>query len=89
VRKKIWVGAIDLDHWNKTDPSHPAFFLPGQPLNDTDAKRPFVALEPCAPLGASVSSKSWHNPLDHSGISLKTRQACSLQEPQSDSWIGF
>jgi hypothetical protein len=55
VRKKIWVSAIDLDHWGKTDPSHPAFFLPGQPL-DTDAKRPFVALEPCAPLGASCES---------------------------------
>jgi hypothetical protein len=55
IRKKIWVAAVDIDHWGKADPSHPAFFLSGQPY-DTDAKRPFVALDPCAPLGASCET---------------------------------
>jgi hypothetical protein len=55
IRKKVWISAVDIDHWGKADPSHPAFFLEGQPF-DTDAKRPFVALDPCAPQGASCET---------------------------------
>jgi hypothetical protein len=57
VRKKVWIAAIDLDHWAKPDPSHPAFFLPGQPY-DTDAKRPFATLEPRAAAGATCEAAS-------------------------------
>src|SRR5262249_51183295 len=55
VRKKVWVAAIDLDHETKTDPSHPAFFVPGQKL-EYESQRPFVSLEPCQPQGASCES---------------------------------
>ncbi|HEY3233790.1 MAG TPA: hypothetical protein VGJ84_03685, partial [Polyangiaceae bacterium] len=55
IRRKIWVAAIDLDHDTKPDPSHPPFYLSGQPI-EADAHRPFVALEPCKPEGASCES---------------------------------
>jgi hypothetical protein len=55
VRKKIWVAAIDVNHAGKPDPSHPAFYLPGQALKSS-ALRPFVALEPCQAQGASCES---------------------------------
>jgi hypothetical protein len=54
-RKKIWVAAIDIDYPNKLDASHPAFYLPGQEL-DQGSIRPFVSLEPCRPQGASCES---------------------------------
>jgi hypothetical protein len=47
-RKKIWIAAIDIDHAGKADPSHPAFFLPGQELR-TANMRAFAALAPCKP----------------------------------------
>ncbi len=54
-RKKIWIAAIDLDYTGKLDPSHPAFYLPGQEL-DAGNMRAFAALEPCKPQGASCES---------------------------------
>jgi hypothetical protein len=45
-RKKIWIAAIDIDHAGKADPSHPAFYLPGQELR-TANMRAFAALAPC------------------------------------------
>ena len=45
-RKKIWIAAIDIDHAGKADPSHPAFYLPGQELH-TANMRAFAALAPC------------------------------------------
>jgi hypothetical protein len=45
-RKKIWIAAIDIDHAGKPDPSHPAFYLPGQELR-TANMRAFAALAPC------------------------------------------
>ncbi|HMI93954.1 MAG TPA: hypothetical protein VK509_21415, partial [Polyangiales bacterium] len=44
--KKIWVSAIDINGAPGTDPSHPAFFLPGQELESGNI-RAFAALEPC------------------------------------------
>jgi hypothetical protein len=46
ARKKIWIAAIDIDHAGKADPSHPAFYLPGQELR-TANMRAFAALAPC------------------------------------------
>jgi hypothetical protein len=56
-RKKIWIAAIDIDHANKTDPSHPAFFLPGQELESANM-RAFGALPPCKPDGQSCETGS-------------------------------
>jgi hypothetical protein len=44
--KKIWVSAIDINAPAGVDPSHPAFFLPGQELESGNI-RAFAALEPC------------------------------------------
>jgi hypothetical protein len=44
--KKIWMAAIDLNPVPGKDPSHPAFYIPGQELHGVNS-RPFFALEPC------------------------------------------
>ena len=55
TRKKLWVAAIDLDYDGKDDPSHPAFYLPGQELNAGNM-RAYAALEPCHQEGDSCES---------------------------------
>jgi hypothetical protein len=54
-RKKIWIAAIDINHASATDPSHPAFYLPGQELN-TANMRAFAALAPCQPDNTSCQT---------------------------------
>jgi hypothetical protein len=54
-RKKVWLAAIDIDHAGKADPSHPAFFLPGQELR-TANMRAFAALAPCKQDNASCET---------------------------------
>ncbi|MES1186649.1 MAG: hypothetical protein ABUL60_22740 [Myxococcales bacterium] len=54
-RKKIWVAAIDIDHQGAVDPSHPAFYLPGQEL-EAGNMRAFAALEPCKKKGKGCES---------------------------------
>jgi hypothetical protein len=54
-RKKIWVAAIDIDHRGAVDPSHPAFYLPGQEL-ESGNMRAFAALEPCKKRGKGCES---------------------------------
>jgi hypothetical protein len=54
-RKKIWVAAIDLEHQGVIDPSHPAFYLPGQEL-ESGNMRAFAALEPCKKRGKGCES---------------------------------
>jgi hypothetical protein len=44
--KKIWMAAIDLNAKPGTDPSHPAFYIPGQEIKGVNS-RPFFALQPC------------------------------------------
>jgi hypothetical protein len=53
--KKIWVAAIDINGTPGTDPSHPAFFLPGQEIESGNI-RAFAALEPCRDNGASCET---------------------------------
>jgi hypothetical protein len=54
-RKKIWVAAVDIDFHGKLDPSHPAFYLPGQELVSGNM-RAFTALAPCRANGEKCSS---------------------------------
>jgi len=54
-RKKIWIAAIDVDHPTKADPSHPAFYLPGQEI-ESGNMRAFAALAPCKPQGGDCES---------------------------------
>ncbi|HKU42206.1 MAG TPA: hypothetical protein VJR89_28805 [Polyangiales bacterium] len=53
--KKIWVTAIDINAPAGTDPSHPAFFLPGQEIESGNI-RAFAALEPCRENGTMCAS---------------------------------
>jgi len=54
-RKKLWVAAIDVDHGMKPDPSHPAFYLPGQEIESANM-RAYAALAPCQKMGANCES---------------------------------
>jgi hypothetical protein len=54
-RKKIWIAAIDIDYQGPADPSHPAFYVPGQEL-EAGNMRAYAALAPCKPNGASCES---------------------------------
>jgi hypothetical protein len=55
LSKKIWVTAIDIGAPPGSDPSHPAFFLPGQELGSGNV-RAFAALAPCKDDGAACAS---------------------------------
>jgi hypothetical protein len=50
--KKLWVAAIDLKAKPGTDPSHPAFYLPGQELLAGNS-RGYWVVDPCSPNGTS------------------------------------
>lgn len=54
-RKKLWVAAIDINAKPGTDPSHPAFYLPGQELAAGNM-RGFWALDPCKGDGLNCES---------------------------------
>ena len=53
--KAIWVSAIDINAAPGTDPSHPAFYLPGQELGSGNI-RAFAVLAPCVGDGSSCES---------------------------------
>jgi hypothetical protein len=55
ITKKLWVAAIDENPTSGKDPSHPAFYLPGQELNAGDMKGYWV-VEPCRPDGSSCTT---------------------------------
>ncbi len=50
--KKLWVAAIDLNAMPGTDPSHPAFYLPGQELFAGNSRGCWV-VDPCERNGTS------------------------------------
>lgn len=54
-RKKIWIAALDIDHRSAADPSHPAFYVPGQEL-EAGNMRAYAALAPCKANGAACES---------------------------------
>lgn len=53
--KKLWVAAVDSDWTPGTDPSHPAFYLPGQELEAANADGDWVS-SPCLGVGATCGS---------------------------------
>ncbi|OJY15128.1 MAG: hypothetical protein BGO98_22000 [Myxococcales bacterium 68-20] len=55
-QKKLWVAAIDINNPNAgADPSHPAFYLPGQEL-DAGNSRGFWVVDPCKANGNSCET---------------------------------
>ena len=53
--KKLWVAAIDINAPAGTDPSHPAFYLPGQELGAGNS-RGFWVVDPCKPNGTTCET---------------------------------
>jgi hypothetical protein len=53
--KQLWVSAIDANPTPGQDPSHPAFWLPGQELNNNNMRGEW-ALSPCKMIGESCSA---------------------------------
>ncbi len=54
AQKKLWVAAIDITT-GTADPSHPAFYLPGQELGAGNS-RGFWVVDPCKPNGTSCET---------------------------------
>jgi len=55
ITKKLWVAAIDANVTPGKDPSHPAFYLPGQELNAGNM-RAYWVVDPCQPNGNSCET---------------------------------
>jgi hypothetical protein len=55
ITKKLWVAAIDINPTPGKDPSHPAFYLPGQEL-DAGNLRGFWVVDPCKANGNSCDT---------------------------------
>lgn len=55
ARRQIWVTAIDQNPQPGQDPSHPAFYLPGQDLS-TENMSSFFAPVPCVGAGGTCES---------------------------------
>lgn len=53
--KKLWVAALDKNWTPGTDPSHPAFYLPGQELKAGNSDAYWVASE-CLEIGEACTS---------------------------------
>jgi len=53
--KRLWIAALDINAPDGADPSHPAFFLPGQELTSGNSRGFWVA-DPCKPDNASCAS---------------------------------
>jgi hypothetical protein len=53
--KQLWVSAIDASPMPGQDPSHPAFWLPGQDLNNNNMRGEW-ALSPCKMVGDTCSA---------------------------------
>lgn len=54
-RKQLWVTAIDASPQAGVDPSHPAFWLPGQEVNNNNMRGEW-ALSPCKKLGEDCTA---------------------------------
>jgi hypothetical protein len=55
ITKKLWVAAIDIQPKPGVDPSHPAFYLPGQELNAGNMRGHWV-VDPCKANGAGCDT---------------------------------
>jgi hypothetical protein len=53
--KKLWIAAVDANPTPGTDPSHPAFYLPGQELLAGNM-RGYWSVSPCKPDGSTCST---------------------------------
>jgi hypothetical protein len=77
--KKIWVSALDENATSGTDPSHPAFYLPGQEWLAGNSKAYWV-LDACkAASNTRSTATECESDLDCCGA--PSTSSCSLQKP--------
>lgn len=76
--RKLWVAAVSTSPTPGTDPSYPAFYLPGQELLAGNG-RAFFALTPCEAAGPPTSANICTSDLDCCGA--PTTAACVLDVP--------
>ncbi len=101
LSKKIWVTAVDIEAPAGADPSHPAFFLPGQELGSGNV-RAFAALEPCRDDGDGCANgtecctgfctdNACSLPRECSGIDERcdTREDCCNPNPSIQCIAGY
>jgi hypothetical protein len=79
--KKLWVAAISNNPAAGTDPSFPAFYLPGQELLAGNS-RAYFALEACRSPGAPTAANLCDTDLDCCGGAGPIKTAiCKLDQP--------
>lgn len=79
--KKLWIAAISNNPTPGTDPSFPAFYIPGQELLAGNS-RGYFALEACRNPGAPVPANLCETDLDCCGGSANPKTAiCKLDSP--------
>jgi hypothetical protein len=79
--KKIWVAALDPRAQPGTDPSHPAFFLPGQELLAANGRPAWVS-EPCRSTSTTLSSANQCE-TDFDCCDAPASAVCSVDMPVS------
>lgn len=88
--KKLWVAAIDTDFTPGTDPSHPAFYLPGQELKAGNSDGYWVNAQ-CVDVGQACSSNddccggTGANPTARCDAKTDTCQAISMCHSSGDT----
>jgi hypothetical protein len=82
--KKLWVAAVDLNAPPGTDPSHPAFYLPGQEIHAGNS-RGYWSVEACVADGTSCKTGAqccggYCQPSGDGGLNCSSQMpACSAQ----------
>ena len=79
--KQLWVTAIDASPTAGTDPSHPAFWLPGQEVDNQNMRGEW-ALNPCKALGETCESgyeccEGFCQPDDEGNLTCSPPGACA------------
>lgn len=87
--KQLWVTAIDASPSGGSDPSHPAFWLPGQELGNHNMRGEW-ALNPCLELGESCDAgfeccEGFCQPDDSGELVCSPPGACAQQGEACDS----
>jgi len=91
--KKLWVAALDKNFTPGSDPSHPAFYLPGQELKAGNSHAYWVST-PCAAAGATCSTSddccggSGATPTARCNGSSKVCQSIDECAPAGDACAG-
>lgn len=81
--KRLWIGAFDADAHDGVDPSHPAFYVPGQELGSANS-RGFWALDPCKKVGLGCESgdeccDGFCNPKGGKYVCANSSNVCSAE----------